>query len=185
MPGTPTPNYGWPIPADNDPADAPHDFQALGVAIDTSLKATDNKVTSNTTNITANTSAITTIDARTVDSGNKDTVTNTPAAGWGTVVVSGRRFGPLCVVHWVATRIGTAIAAVASGNIPDNLVLTITEPTFIPHYSVYSGFGANQGSAGRFFLGTPSGALYISQYAPGIAINTNDILNGTIVYIGN
>jgi hypothetical protein len=39
MPGTPTPYYGFPIPADNDPADAPHDFQALAQKIEDTLKA--------------------------------------------------------------------------------------------------------------------------------------------------
>jgi hypothetical protein len=63
MPGTPTPNYGWPIPADNDPADAPHDFQALGVAIDTSLKTTDTNVATNATNVTANTASINALKA--------------------------------------------------------------------------------------------------------------------------
>jgi hypothetical protein len=173
-----TDNYAIPYPEQHDIPDGAGQMKSLADRVDEVLKPIAD-------NVVANSAAITTIDTRTTDSGNKDTIAFTPATGWGTVVASGRRFGPLCVVHWVATRTGTAIAAVASGNIPDTLVLTITEPTFIPHYSVYSGFGANQGSAGRFFLGTPSGALYISQYAPGIAINTNDILNGTIVYVGN
>jgi len=38
MPGTPTPYYGFPIPADNDPADAPHDFQALAQKVEDTLK---------------------------------------------------------------------------------------------------------------------------------------------------
>lgn len=38
MPGTPTPYYGFPIPADNDPADAPHDFQQLAQKIEDTLK---------------------------------------------------------------------------------------------------------------------------------------------------
>jgi hypothetical protein len=173
-----TPVYHWPYPELNNPPDGATQMKNLALAIEPTVKT-------NADNVAANTASITTIDARTVDSGNKDSIAFTPAAGWGSVVVSGRRFGPLCVVHWVATRTGTAIAAVASGNIADTLVLTITEPTFIPHYSVYSGFGVGTGSAGRFFLGAPGAALYIAQYAPGIAINTNDILNGTIVYISD
>lgn len=39
MPGTPTPNYGWPIPALTDPPDGPAQIGALGNAIDTTLKA--------------------------------------------------------------------------------------------------------------------------------------------------
>lgn len=38
MPGTPTPYYGFPIPAYNDPADAPHDFEQLAQKIEDTLK---------------------------------------------------------------------------------------------------------------------------------------------------
>lgn len=38
MPGTPTPYYGFPIPAPTDPANAPSDFQALAQKIEDTLK---------------------------------------------------------------------------------------------------------------------------------------------------
>ena len=38
MPGTPTPNYGWPIPAFTDPPDGPAQIGALGNAIDATVK---------------------------------------------------------------------------------------------------------------------------------------------------
>lgn len=158
-----TPNYGWPYPESGDHTRTWEYWQNLATAADASVK---------------------TIDTRTADSGNKDAITFTPAAGFGTIGVTGRRFGGLCVIHWTATRTGAVIAAVATGNIADTLVLTITDPSFQPHFSVYSGFGVNIGSAGRCFLGTPAGTLYISQYAPGVAINTNDILTGSFAYIG-
>jgi len=158
-----TPNYTWPYPELTDPPDGAGQIKALALAVDTSLK---------------------TVDTRAADSGNKDAITLTPATGWGTVAANGRRFGSLCVVHWVATRTGAAIAAAANGNISDSLVLNITDVAFQPHYSAYSGFANNNGSFGRCFLNPSTGALYIAQYGPNLALNTGDALAGTLVYVG-
>lgn len=70
MPGTPTPNYGWPIPAANDPADAPVQINALGVASDATVKGIDTRVAANEAGI---------IDARIIVA--TSTTRPTPVAG--------------------------------------------------------------------------------------------------------
>jgi len=159
----PTPNYGWPFPTSSSTVDVPRDIAALAGAIDTSLKA---------------------IDVRATDSGNKDVVACALQSGFGSPYFSGRRFGPLCVLHWQATRTGAAIAAVASGNITDVNVFQITEPTMLVKYNCGHGFGNLGGGPGRCNLNASNNMLVLTNYSPGVAINTSDILFGTLVYIG-
>lgn len=160
-----TANYQIPYPELTDPPDGAGQMKALATKVDTATK---------------------TIDTRATDYGNKDAVAVTPAAGWGSITANGRRFGPICVVHFQATRTGAAIAAISTGNIADTQILTITDANFQPHYNTYAGCGVNVGSCGRLFINAqPLSTLFINQYVPNLALNTGDVVQGTLVYIAH